>query len=36
MTTPCRLLVASANRGKLAEIQQLLADLPVAVVGDGD
>lgn len=33
MTTPRRLLVASANRGKIAEITQLLADLPVEVVG---
>lgn len=33
MTTPARLLVASANPGKLAEIAQLLADLPLTVVG---
>jgi len=32
MTAPARLLVASANPGKLAEIAQLLADLPITVV----
>lgn len=33
---PAKLLVATSNRGKLAELRRLLADVPVEVLGLGD